>query len=428
MSTQADLDDPLSNLRRAIAASKPPILTTTPTPSSADDTVTDLSLATHISFNNDSHPKIFEITTPTRFTLNDQPVELRSIYFAWLNKDASLPDYISAVQRLNEDLPSGAGGSVQNIAFAQKVDLVSWLNGELENSEFIAPLDGAAAVAAAESSAAIASGKAGVPVAQIGAGAGKTQKMMDARLMEIYQGERKMGDHNSVLRGTKPVDFSPFRKTASTFLRSRPNPSTPVPTTHPHPSPLVSNLQKKPARRLEPIILVSPSASSLLRMSNIKSFLDTGVFIPPNATETTSANLLHLNRILPSIDATRPLRFILVDSTQNFKPPYWARVVAIFTTGQTWQFKSYKYPNPSDLFVHYPGVYVGWQGEEPPDNVQAWGRGVLSVKVDKWTGGSAGRWRDREVVEMIWGRIEEGMRRAGWGRDGPGMVGQGAGR
>ena len=157
-------------------------------------------------------------------------------------------------------------------------------------------------------------------------------------------------------------------------------------------------MQKR--KPLQPIILLSPSASSLLRMSNIKSFLNDGVFVPPNATDSAATNLLHISRTVPSV-SSQPMRFIIVDSTQNFKPPYWARVVAIFTTGQTWQFKSYKYPNPVDLFAHYPGVYVGWQGEDIPENVQAWGRGVLSVKVDKWTGASTGRWRDREVVEKI---------------------------
>lgn len=222
-------------------------------------------------------------------------------------------------------------------------------------------------------------------------------------------------------------DFSIYRKTAATFLRSRP-PSTKEPAPAPHP-PLVSGLQKKPSsRRLEqPIILLSPSASSLLRMSNIKSFLSDGLFIPPNATDTQTSNLLQLQRLLPSISSS-PLRFILVDSTSLFKPPYWSRVVAIFTTGQPWQFKSYKYPNPVELFTHYPGVYVGWEGENEPENVKNWGRGVMSVKVDKWTGSEKGRWRDREVVERIWGRIEEGMRRGGWTKEGPGMAGQQAGR
>lgn len=159
-------------------------------------------------------------------------------------------------------------------------------------------------------------------------------------------------------------------------------------------------------------------------MSNIKSFLDEGIFVPPNEATNTSANLLQLTRVLPSI-SSGPFRFIIVDSTSQFKPSYWPRVVAIFTTGQTWQFKSYKYPNPAELFAHYPGVYVGWQNEQTPENVLNWGRGVLNVQVDKWTGSERGRWRDREVVEKIWGRIEEGMRKGGWTREGPGMAGSG---
>ncbi len=150
--------------------------------------------------------------------------------------------------------------------------------------------------------------------------------------------------------------------------------------------------------------------------------------MPPNATDTNAAtNMIKMQRVLPSISSS-PITFILVDSTTAFKPAYWSRVVAIFTTGQTWQFKSYKYSNPAELFSHYPGLYIGWSNEEPPETVISLGRGVLPVRVDKWTGSEKGRWRDREVVERIWNRIEEGMRRGGWTRDGPGLAGQTLGR
>ncbi|KAJ4291896.1 accessory factor associated with RNA polymerase II [Kalmusia sp. IMI 367209] len=417
--TQAELDDPLSNLRLSITSSTPPILATTANPSATSDTVTELSQATYISFNAPNHHKTFDITVPTRYAPGDKPIDLRSIYFAWLNKDASVTEYFAAVQQLNEELPGGAGGSVVNLSFAQKIELMSWLSGEVDVSEDIKPVEGAAASAAAGDAAAIAGGK-GVPV-QKGTAAAGGQKMVDARLLQIYDGERRMGDHNTALRGSKPIDFSAYRKVATTFLRSKPdaNPK------HAIAQPLVSNLQKKPSRRVEqPIILLSPSASSLLRMSNIKSFLDEGIFIPPNTLDTSSTSILQMKRSLPSICAHEPLRFILVDNTTMFKPNYWSRVVAVFTTGQSWQFKSYKYPNPIDLFAHYPGVYVGWEGEPEPETVKAWGRGVSSVHVDKWTGSEKGRWRDREVVERIWGRIEEGMRRNGWTNYGPGSAAQ----
>ncbi|KAH8709949.1 RNA pol II accessory factor, Cdc73 family-domain-containing protein [Phaeosphaeriaceae sp. PMI808] len=423
MAAQAEIEDPLYNLRLSITANTLPILTTSADPTPAD-TVTDLALATHISFNTDDAHRTFALTSPTRFAPENKPIDLRSCYFAWLNKDAPVTDYFAAVQTLNEDLPSGAGGSAQNLPFAQKIELIAWLSGETESSDSIAPIDSSAASAAAGDAAAIAGGK-GVPtdrdMKRTGGG-----KMVDARLLQIYDGERRMGDHNTVLRGTKNVDFSAYRKVATTFLRSRPSDPKSAPQAALQQSSLVSNLQKHPVKRLEPIILVSPSASSLLRMGNIKRFLDDGVFTPTDAA-TAATNMIRIMRVMPSI-SSMPMPFILVDSTSSFKPTYWSRVVGIFTTGQTWQFKTYKYSSPAELFSHYPGVYVGWSNEEPPENVLNLGRGVLPVKVDKWTGTEKGRWRDREVVERIWGRIEEGMRRAAWTKDGPGLAGQQPGR
>lgn len=181
---------------------------------------------------------------------------------------------------------------------------------------------------------------------------------------------------------------------------------------------LVPN-RPKTGRRPEPIILLSPSASSLLRMSNIKSFLDSGVYTPPDST-SSNANLLHISRLIPSIDPQRPLRFILVDTPEQFKPDYWTRLAAVFTTGQTWQFKSYKWQSPPDLFSHALGIYVGWRGEDVPSAVKGWGRGVITTQLDKWHGnqGSQGRWRDRETVEGIWTAIEESMKSKGWNKDG----------
>jgi len=419
---QSEMDDPLYNLRLAIKASAAPILTTAadPTP---DDTVASLALATHISFNADGGAhRTFSLTAPTRFAPDSRPLDLRSCYFAWLNKEASVTDYFAAVQGLNEELPSGAGGSVQHLTFAQKIELVAWLSGETESSDSIAPIDAGAAHAAAGTAAAIAGGK-GVPLDR-SAGTTAGGKTLDARLLQIYHGERKMGDHNSVLRGTKNIDFSSYRDIARKFMRHRPS----DPKASLSAAPLISNLPKRPAKRLEPIILLSPSASSLLRTSNVKQFLGDGVFVPPNATDTASStNMLRIQRVMPSISRF-PMTFILVDSTVSFKPTYWSRVVAIFTTGQTWQFKSYKYNNPAELFSHYPGIFVGWSNEEPPENVVALGRGVMPVRVDKWTGSEKGRWRDREVVERIWGRIEEGMRKGAWTQDGPGLAGSLPGR
>lgn len=169
-------------------------------------------------------------------------------------------------------------------------------------------------------------------------------------------------------------------------------------------------------------------------MSNIKSFLESGTYIPPDSalagSSGASATILHISRLLPSIDAQRALRFILVDTPEQFKPDYWGRVVAVFTTGQTWQFKGYKWQSAAELFKNILGIYVGWRGEEVPATVKGWGRGVTVAQIEKWNAhmGVQGRWRDREVVEGIWDRVEDNMRAKGWGKEGGPAPAGGSGR
>ena len=215
-------------------------------------------------------------------------------------------------------------------------------------------------------------------------------------------------------------DFSHVRKYSAIFMSKKPlqPSSTNISNTS------IASHQKP--KRPDPIIMLSPSASSLLRISNIKSFLEGGQFIPADsaAASSTGASMLHINRLMKDIDPSRPMRFILVEGAEHFKPEYWNRVVAVFTTGQSWQFKNYKWSSPNELFRHVPGVFVGWRGEQPPDSIVSWGHRVLNVGIDRWkdslanrTGVDTSRWRDREVVESIWKMIESNMRSKGWRRD-----------
>jgi parafibromin len=155
-------------------------------------------------------------------------------------------------------------------------------------------------------------------------------------------------------------------------------------------------------------------------MSNAKAFLEGGRYTPPDHNSTST--MLHISRTIKDIDPSRPMRFILVEGPEQFKPEYWNRVVAVFTTGQAWQFKNYRWSNPAELFKHVLGVYLGWRGEEPPEAVRAFGHRVLACSVEKWRdpgqpGAETSRWRDREVVEAIWKAIEGNMRAKGWRKD-----------
>ncbi|KAF2165521.1 hypothetical protein M409DRAFT_55898 [Zasmidium cellare ATCC 36951] len=418
--------DPLLLLKQSIAKGSPPIPTTDPDPSNQAESNVATTYATHLIFNLDSPqdgPQHIAIpmSQETRFVsaAYGRAMELRSVFYCWEKRDMQTADYIRSVQLLNQDLKkAGRDYTVTNIQFAEKLDLVSWLQGEITDHEslYVKSLDdNKEARVEAKDAAKQAAGDADVEMRDAAMDDGKRREE-EERLRLIYAAERKMGDHNTVLRGVKIQDFSGIRKYSTIFLgkaKNAPNAAqaqanTTTLTNNPALRPPV-----KPAsgRRPEPIILLSSSFSSLLRMPNIKSFLAEGVYTPLESS-TEAPNILHISRPLRTIYPGHATRFIMVDDPSNFRPDYWNRVVAVFTTGQTWQFKNYKWQNPAELFSHALGVYVGWKGEVVPDTVKGWGRQVMSVQIDK----GSNRWRDREVVEDIWSQIEARMRAMGWGK------------
>ena len=90
--------------------------------------------------------------------------------------------------------------------FVERIDLLTWLEGASDESEYIKPFEGDSGAGEAKAAAAAVptvSGT-GVGVTQQSA-SGKPVKVIDARLQEIYNGERKVGDRNTVLRGIKPT-------------------------------------------------------------------------------------------------------------------------------------------------------------------------------------------------------------------------------
>ncbi|KAK4214856.1 RNA pol II accessory factor, Cdc73 family-domain-containing protein [Rhypophila decipiens] len=404
----ATTQDPLLLMREAIRTNSAMIPTT-----SADNLDAPVEVpipqATHLVFS--QSPRVaLPIDTPTRFVNNEnKTIDLRSCFFVWSVRESTFPSYNAAAAKLSEELPGD--GSVYSFAWVERLELIAYLEGSSEESEFIKRLPGDKDGAAAASATSTAALKAAPAAGQARSGRGT----LDPRLLQIYNGERRMGDRNTVLRGIKPTDFSHVRKLAQLFMARKPSPSATNIANNP-----ALALNQKPQRRPDPIILLSPSASALLRLSNVKSFLENGRYTPTDRSST--ASMLHISRLMKDIDPNRPMRFILVEGPEQFRPEYWNRVVAVFTTGQAWQFKNYRWSNPTELFRHVQGIYLGWRGEPAPETVRAFGHRVLSCAVEKWRdptapGAEQSRWRDREVVESIWKAIEANMRTKGWRKD-----------
>ena len=183
-------NDPLLLLRQSIASGSP-ILPTASAETGASEAA--LSQATHLQFTHPSRVSI-PVDSPTRFVSNDSPVDLRSIYFAWLNREVAIPEYNASATKLNDDLGGSATATVHKFAFVERLDLITWLEGASDESEYIQPLAG-------EKEAVATAAKAPTAVVPSRSGRGT----LDPRLAVIYNGERRMGDHNTALRGIKPT-------------------------------------------------------------------------------------------------------------------------------------------------------------------------------------------------------------------------------
>lgn len=139
-------------------------------------------------------------------------------------------------------------------------------------------------------------------------------------------------------------------------------------------------------------------------MSNVKQFLEDAQFVP-QMKSSGSANLQMITRNSPRLGS---FKFVVVDSVDRFtRPEYWDRVVAVFVTGQAWQFKQYLWSDPNMLFQKVAGFCLTYAGDPVQPIVNQWNVDVIPIDRNQ-------RFRDREVSEMIWGKVEKWMVAKGW--------------
>ena len=133
----------------------------------------------------------------------------------------------------------------------------------------------------------------------------------------------------------------------------------------------VQGSQSKPVhqkQKKDPIILVPAAAQALLSLSNIKAFLQDSIYTPATQQKPQKVVFTHLKRT-----------FTVLDSPDALSPKDWDRVIVVFTSGQEWQFKNYKYPLPVDLFSRVMGVCCKFVDENPPGSAASWNLEFLNV-------------------------------------------------
>lgn len=339
----------LQELRQAIVESKPISLTGNgqSLPLEAESVVSSEKLVIG--------DEEIDINSETNFADQDnQTHPLKTIVFSWLTEKLSIVEYKEECSKYG----------ISDFKFLVRTELNTWLTGNSDQCKFV--------ITEAE----------------------PTNQIQDTQYDRISQFEVESVDHNAILRGAKNIEFSYLIKDTK-LLISQMKKNKPI---------------AKQSRHLKsPIIILSPSTSALITLNNIKIFLEESRYVESQTLPRPSNGVVTVNRKSDKLHSSAHT-LTIVDNVEFFtKPEYWDRVVAIFTTGQSWQFNKYKYSNPEMLFQKYWGVYVCYGSDVVPKVIQDWHTHVLRIDRDK-------RFRDNMIVNEFWGDLERVLIQRGWGQ------------
>ncbi|CCE61869.1 hypothetical protein TPHA_0B01970 [Tetrapisispora phaffii CBS 4417] len=380
----------------------------------------DIAIADIIKFD-DNENKAFKLDTLTEFSVDGNILPLRLIVHCWLNKDSTAAEYLSDCQ----------AKQLTNVSFLHRTDLINWLSGQLEKSSYVNTgsteatqddntnntsksqtenenLQSETYSSTSVTSNNIIPSKGSVNAETLNVTNNiELLKSSDAVLAKTLENTRELLNHNTELRGSKPIDFGYLIKDAElkivqsikSSLRSSKGKSSSTG--------ISKNREKKVVLQKDPIILIPSATSSIFTLTNIKQFLEDSKYVSPrDLSVNLQQDLVTVEKKLDGL--SRPIRFLIVNNTRMFtKPEYWERVVAVFTTGHEWQFNNYQWSKPQDLFQHTKGYYFHFTGDTVPPNVQKWN--VQKVEIDRNK-----RFKDVEVVRFFWYNLEKELLARGY--------------
>ena len=154
------------------------------------------------------------------------------------------------------------------------------------------------------------------------------------------------------------------------------------------------------ARVLKPIIIVPSAMSGVINSTNAKEMLGDSVYVSlEEARERglerqTSQTIV---RKLPGSNHT--LEYKVIDNPNKLDKDDWGAVVAIFATGQLWQFKGWKWEDPRPLFANILGVHLNMDDVSLSENILQWNCKVLKINRTK-------RHSDAIAMNKFWGYVD----------------------
>ncbi|KAI9498791.1 RNA pol II accessory factor, Cdc73 family-domain-containing protein [Zychaea mexicana] len=161
-----------------------------------------------------------------------------------------------------------------------------------------------------------------------------------------------------------------------------------------------TNKAKLSSKDKIPLIIVPAAPTAKFTLFNIKQFLEDSNFV--DAQQLRAQGMKKPDRV--TVERRRRdgqlAVYHIVDSVSNFKQSDWDRVCCVFTGGQAWQFKGWKYEKPVDLFSHVKGVYPKWSDEKVTGPVADWAVTPLNIHRHQ-------RHQDKACVSQFWDTLDK---------------------
>ncbi|KAF8344129.1 RNA pol II accessory factor, Cdc73 family-domain-containing protein [Cantharellus anzutake] len=341
---------------------------------------------------------------------------LQAVIVAWMTKDAPTTEYL---KQARENL-AGAGF----VSVTDRKLLVEWLEGKSVELERLIPIESTTPEGSPRATTSALPGTGTSISRPTGAAAEKRPYTIDQKdvlaVKRIRANEVELRDRNTVLRGVKNHDFSSVKTLIADRIKAAKEQSKPpAPTTDITAGNKTDpNASAKKNRNVAPIIMIPSSPTSLITMYNVRKFLEDALYESPEDAKRRMAaegnsrlddvlpiyrkkNLIVAGR--PEGGVEKPIKYFVVDGVEalgKFGTDAWDRVVCVMTTGQAWQFKPYKWSDPTQLFHHVKGIHVTWANDPPNSRIRDWN--VSDLKID-----SNRRHLDKSTVANFWMQIDD---------------------
>ena len=226
-------------------------------------------------------------------------------------------------------------------------------------------------------------------------------KRSKVELTASRRGESSVADRASVLRSNK-VNFAFALKSFNNHVLKKLDEKHKAAEKPGKSSSKSSSKGVLPAmnRVLKPIIIVPSAMSGVINSTNAKEMLGDSRYVSLEEAKERGLERQTAQTVVRKLPGSNhTLEYKVIDNPNKLAEEDWGAVVAIFATGQLWQFKGWKWEDPRPLFANILGVHLNLDDVTLSENILQWNCKVLKINRTK-------RHSDAIAMNKFWGYVD----------------------